>query len=253
MSKGYSGMAAPSNVILANTIIRRTPPSDGATITGWQRLTEFALRCTRGKWIYRGETFTTTPNPLLPKAGRPDWNKLPNGRYSLRKEQLALAEFSRQGISLVNPEPRSDLEWLAIAQHHGMPTRLLDWTENILVAAFFATERMNTSNGIIYAARDLPYASKQEQRWPFKVTRPCVYRPPHISRRISAQSGVFTLQRNPGQPFKAAGLRSWTITPRACSEIKEVLDGFGISRSSLFPDLDGVSDGLAWRYKWGRL
>lgn len=41
--------------------------------------------------------------------------------------------------------------WLALAQHHGLPTRLLDWSGSILVAAFFATQERDNEDGIIYS------------------------------------------------------------------------------------------------------
>jgi hypothetical protein len=194
-------------------------------------------------------------NRLRPKAGRAgDFKDAARKRaYDQSDEIAALELFKRQARPYLAHDPATDVEWLAVAQHHGMSTRLLDWTESILVAAYFAVSRAGTlGDAVIYGLRDIPYTNRQEQESPFEVSRVSVYRPPHIAARIPAQRSVFTLHPDPTADFKN-DVTHWVIRETACSRIKQILDACAINEASLFPDIDGLSRHIGWRYKWGKL
>jgi len=223
-------------------------------IRSWSDLAHVAEKCADGSWIFRGEG--TYGNPLLPKAGR-EGNYRGAARkkpYKLIDEKRALDLFKRLARPYLGHTPSSDLEWLVIAQHHGMFTRLLDWTESILVAAYFAAQEAGTKgDAVIYGVRKLRTLTEGEEKSPFKLTTPGVYRPPHITPRIPAQRSVFTVHPFPNEPFLPGGLVEWRMSENACGNIKRVLDACAINESSLFPDLDGLSGYVGWRYKWGKL
>jgi hypothetical protein len=207
-----------------------------------------------GRWIFRGE-----PEPyniLKPKAGRVGTGPgtARKAAYDPAHEREALELFKRQARPHLGHTPTSDLEWLAIAQHHGMSTRLLDWTESLLVAAYFGTEKAGTAgDAVIYGIENLPTITKEHEATPFNLGEPGIYRPPHISSRIPAQRSVFTIHPDPTAPFSPINLSRWVITHSACGTIKRLLDACAINESSLFPDLDGLSRYIGWRYKWGKL
>lgn len=172
--------------------------------------------------------------------------------YDVEDERAALRRFRYDAQPYVGYSPHSDLEWLAIAQHHGMATRLLDWTESLLVATFFAVEEAGSKgHALIYGVSGLPVLNPDEAHDPFAIRDVSIYRPRHIDARISAQRSVFTVHPDPTAAFAHPGLRMWTISQEACRDLKVVLDSCSINYASMFPDLQGLARHVGWRYKWG--
>lgn len=197
--------------------------------------------------------------PLIPKLAR---LKL-RGEIS-NIEKLIIEEFKRTSLPLIEFQPADEWDLLALAQHHGLPTRLLDWTYSALIGLWFAVkdvpEKKNQYGVVWIFSPDIDdFRTDIEKYGPLsnKITK--IFRPKSITRRISAQSGVFTVHKiNEGNkvvkfeknPTFSNKLIKVKIESKNFASIRSGLNMLGINHGSVFPDIDGLCAHLQWRYTY---
>ena len=194
--------------------------------------------------IYRG--MTDVRWELKSSVGRL-YNYIPK----LEKQMLDL--FKVGARPHLNFEPKNDWKWISLAQHHGLPTRLLDWTKNPLVATYFAVEENADLDSVVYALPALNIIDIQKYSNPLEYEQTeIVFLPEHVTRRIIAQQGQFTIHNNPNVPFER-WFRKIIIPSKIRQQIRHLLSNYGINRESLFPDLDGLARHIKWIKSENRL
>jgi hypothetical protein len=199
--------------------------------------------------IYRG--VRDMAYPLVPKIGRYKKLRAASGLQEapanrIKEELTILRLFKERAIPHLDFIPDSDWEWLAIAQHHGLPTRLLDWTRNPLVAAYFAVRSEHAGDSAIYAYHDKHYIDISKHSNPFKYPKVGRFIPPHIAQRITAQTGIFTIHPSPTVPFEDSSVERFIIKQEFRRPLKKMLFRYGTHAASLFPDLDGLAEHIEW-------
>jgi len=201
-----------------------------------------AINSTKGKnTIFRG--VSKSEYPLIPTIGRCE----PRRKMTpLSMEKRLLKLFKETALLYLTFIPRDDLEWLAVAQHHGLPTRLMDWTYNPLVATYFAIEKEYECDSAVYIFWGGATLGNEKRPEPFSIRSVKRFRPPHLSERIVAQAGLFTVHPNPSEPLEHKSLIKIIIDQTARKELKKVLYKYGVSRKHLFPGLDGLAHDLKW-------
>jgi hypothetical protein len=213
---------------------------------------DHASRCyfteARGRWVFRGHS--DIGYELIPSVGRGQHTSI-----SREKHERSLFDiFRREAHGFLATVPTNEWEWLSLAQHHGLPTRLLDWTHNLLVALYFAVEDNIGADGQVFALHALTQASESVRTAsPFDIKSPVKYYPNIVTPRIRAQEGLFVACTTPEVPLDRALRTDWRIerlrVPVARkAHLRYELFRVGVHASSLFPDVDGLAARIRWQH-----
>lgn len=251
-------------------LIDRITPTEPDARTGRRRDTG----------IYRG--FGGSDLPLLTSLDRLGGVNPPHTKAEL--EAHIFRNFIRYSRPYVDMPPVNDWEMLVLAQHHGLPTRLLDWTYSPLVAAHFATFRRGGDEDRtiwrldwmrIHRAFGIPpialliedlgrliRSGREFTPWSLFTTEArvpeyaCMIEPPSLSSRIVAQSAVFTLCSSRTESFDSfldrhgllSALTRFVVPRREVDRFRDKLDMSNVDERRLFPDLDGLAAHLTRYY-----
>jgi hypothetical protein len=229
----------------------------------------------RDSGVYRGAFDARLP--LLTSLDRLGGIDPPHGKSVL--EGHILRNFIRYSRPYMQGGI-SDWELLITAQHHGVPTRLLDWSYSPLVAAYFASRpdrRERTCDRAvwrldwqqIHEAFGFPplalliedlhelFGPEGARFTPWRLfdwnsdDRPfaCMLEPPSLNPRIVAQAAAFTLCSDKHAAFDrfleehglGHTLTKFVIPAEDVERVRDQLDLGGVDERRLFPDLDGLA------------
>ena len=242
-------------------------------ITSWDAFLKLVIKPPYSNWAFRGERDERWP--LYSSLSRYLQSFGVHKKAWPEQEARILRIFKRKAHQFVDrpPEWEDDFQWLALMQHHGAPTRLIDFTWSPYVAAFFALERTVT-DGVVWAMNPARVNSsraakpvRMDPRVRGNFTKYYVKGDHHfiwmgephtMNQRLIAQSGTFAVPGLLDVPLEEVLsdrdqkniLAKFVLT----NPVREVgmreLYRMNITFSTLFPDLDGLARSMGYELEF---
>jgi hypothetical protein len=235
----------------------------------WNEFQSWVNMHSDSRWVFRG--LGDAAFELRPSAGR-------RANYSPADERTILEIFRKRIAEFNGPLEPGDWDALAMAQHHGLPTRLLDWTTNPLVAAYFAVSSapgavrmrlvdadgnaqgdpieavppLSEATARVVACRVKPNMVLSEKDNPFEVAQVGFVSPRSLTGRIVTQSGVFSVHPEPDKPWREPlkdTQRIFDIPGEARAFFRRRLFYLGVEPQRIMGGLDGLGERIAWQYR----
>ena len=261
--------------------MERGTPYDVRRLESWDEFLKVITDSRYSDWAFRGH-----PNeqwPLFSALSRYLMTFRVDPAVWAAQEERILRIFKRKGHHFLGGGllPDDDFEWLALMQHHGAPTRLLDFTWSPYVAAFFALQRAIGDAAVwafnpaliskpeavdrqqpLFQSTIDPTDGEEFRRYFLKQEIPFVWvgEPHSMNRRLIAQSGTFAIPGiltqsmdeilstypDPKNTLVKFILPSAKIRDRGLRELYRM----NITHATLFPDLDGLARSLAYELEF---
>lgn len=192
-------------------------------------------------------------------------------RAGIDREKEIFNEY-KMLTSRMNFKSNSEWETLINMQHYGIPTRLLDWTNNLGVALYFAAtsstqdvpmclyimnpielNKLSSKKGIPTLPSDtmgLSYIENYVNKVPFPARYPIAVKCEYVNDRVWMQSGIFTIHGDEENQKdidiietildKQSAIYKIDIAPEAYDSLLNYFDISGIKNYTIFPDMQGI-------------